>query len=251
MFGWVRAARRVFLQPWLRVHIDNNDGLRWCQRHMRRVRVRLLLQWEWRPANRVLLLHWVCINGDDIHLLRHDVFNVHDERLRRGECVRRRIGAARRVFLQPWLRVHIDNNGGLRWCQRHMRRVWIRLLLQRERRPAHRVLLLPWVCVNGDDVQLLRHDVFNLSDERLRSGECVRRRIGAAGALYVHRWVCFHIDNDHGMRRQRRDVSCLRCRSELCGGQRSGGCVQLRRRVCIDIVYVKRMRHNFVHVPCN
>ena len=282
----VRAARRVFLQRWLRLHIDNNHELRRCYWNMRPLRVWLLLRREWRPAHRVLLLPWVCINRGGIQLLRHYVFNVPHERLRRGECVRGRIGAAhvlyvqprvfvdidhdhgmrwqhrdmhclrrrpqlrggqrasgrvqlrrrvcidihnvkrlrhdvgivpydrlrcgqrvcRRVraacdvFLQHWLRVHVDNDDELRWSQRHMRRVWVGLLLQWERRPAHRVLLLPWVCVNGDNIQRVCHDVFDLLHERLRGGECVRGRIGAACPMYMQPWVRVHIDHDHRMR---------------------------------------------------
>ncbi len=79
----------------------------------------------------------------------------------------------------------------------------------------------------------------------------MRRRLCAASALYVQRGVRFHIDHDRGMRWQRRNVPCLRRRPQLRRGQRSGGCVQLRRWVCIDIVYVELLRHHLVHVPCN
>jgi hypothetical protein len=75
------------------------------------------------------------------------------------------------VFLQPWLRIHIDNNNELRWWQRHVHRVWVRrLVLQRQWRPAHRVLLLPWVCINGDDIECLRQYIFHVPRSRVWRG---------------------------------------------------------------------------------
>ena len=136
-----------------------------------------------------------------------------------------RVSAACHVFLQPWLRIHIDNNNELRWCHWHMHRVWVRLVLQWERRPAHSVLLLPWVCIDGDDIQCVCHHVLNLPHSRVRCGQRVRGRLGAASALYLQLWVRVHIAHDHGMRGQHRDMPCLRCRSELRGGQRPSDCV--------------------------
>ncbi len=218
MFGRIGAARCVFLQPWLRVHIDNNNKLRWCHWHMHRVWVRLVLQRERRPANRVLLLPWVCINGDDIQCVCHHVFNVRYYRLRTGECLRGRIGAAGALYVQRWVLFRIDHDHHMRWQHRDMRclRRWFQLC--GGQRPGGRVQLFRGPRFDIDGIECLRQYVIHVPRSRVWRGECVRRRIGAAGALYVHRWVCFHIDNDHGMRRQRRDVSCLRCRSELCGG---------------------------------
>ena len=79
----------------------------------------------------------------------------------------------------------------------------------------------------------------------------MRGRTGAASALYVQPRVFFLIDHDHGMRWQRRYVSCLWRRSGLHGGQRPGGPVQLLSGVFIDLNHIELLRHHFVHVPCD
>ena len=183
----------------------------------------------------MLVLSGVCIDLCDIERMFYNVGLVPHDRLRRWERVCRRVRAARRVFLQRWLRLHIDNNHELRRCYWNMRPLRVWLLLRREWRPAHRVLLLPWVCVNGDNIQRVCHDVFDLLHERLRGGECVRGRIGAARALYVQPWVFVLINHDHRMRWQHRDMHCVRRRPQLCGGRRPGGRVYLQSRVRFDI----------------
>jgi hypothetical protein len=62
----------------------------------------------------------VCVD-DDVRRLRRDVWHVLADGMRRGVCLRGRVCSARRVYLQRWLRVHIDYYNRLRWSVEHER----------------------------------------------------------------------------------------------------------------------------------
>jgi hypothetical protein len=77
----------------------------------------------------------VCLDCDELKFLR----DVLDSWMWRRQRVHGWCGAASRVYMRPWLFVFFDDNHCLRWCHRHLRRVWRRLQLRRERRPGGRV----------------------------------------------------------------------------------------------------------------
>ncbi len=106
------------------------------------------LVWRWIcDGNHLYVLHWACINGDDIECLRWDFRNVlndqrrlrvhfdnvHrvcdyyclllDDRLRRGQRVRGRGSAARRVQLQCGLLIFIDHDNRVCGYHGHLPRV--------------------------------------------------------------------------------------------------------------------------------
>ncbi len=197
MRGRRSAARYLFLQPWVRLFVDNHHRVRGCHRHMRHVWGRLELCWERRPGGRVFLLGWVCLDRDELRRLCHNFFNLLDKRLRRGQRVCGRRSAASYLFMQPWLFVFVDDVQRMRRCHRHVRRLWGRLELRREWRPSRCVHVLSRLCVYCDELKRLRRYNRDMRDEWLRRGQRVCWRNSAACHLQLQPWLLLFVDNHH------------------------------------------------------
>ena len=111
--GRVVATCLLYVQRRLRVQIDNDNcmrGLHKRHRQLRCVWCRCKLRREWRPNGIMCMLPWLRLDCDDVKRLRVDVVHVLYDRLQRGQCVRRWVCSASRLYVQRWLRIRIDHD---------------------------------------------------------------------------------------------------------------------------------------------
>jgi hypothetical protein len=79
------------------------------------------------------------------------------------------------------------------------------------------MFLLPWVFIDGYDVNRVRLDFGHMFDNWLWRGKCVRRRDIPASRVHMQPRPRVHIDYDYRMCRFHSDVPRLRCRVQLHG----------------------------------
>jgi hypothetical protein len=99
---WDGATGRLHMQPRLRLNLHDDDRVCGNHGHLHRLWCRLELRREWRASSTLFLLRRICLDGHYVNCLRHNIRDMHAGQLRRGECVRRRDGAACRMRLLPW-----------------------------------------------------------------------------------------------------------------------------------------------------
>ncbi len=97
--GRLDAAGRVHVQRWLCIYIDGDNRVYRQHWQLPCLWLRLQLRRGWRPTRFVFVLCGVRVDRVDVKRVRHDVFHVLGGRLQRGECMRRRGGAAGRLLM--------------------------------------------------------------------------------------------------------------------------------------------------------
>jgi hypothetical protein len=192
----------------------------------------------------VYLLPWICIDGYDVNRVRLDFGHMPDNWLWRGQCVRLRDIPASRVRMQPRLRIHINYDH--RMCRFHsdVPRVWCRVQLHREWRPANGVFLLPWLFIDDNDIKHMRHNICNVLNNRMRRGECVCRWVGAGDPVHLQCWLRVNFDHDGCLRWHDRNLlnDRLQCGQRVCGRVRTARRLHLQRRLRVHIYEDNRMR---------
>ena len=97
--GRLDTAGRVHVQRWLCIYIDGDNCVHRQHWQLPCLWLRLQLRRGWRPGDGMFVLCGVRVDRVDVKRVRHDVFHVLGGRLQRGECMRRRGGAAGRLLM--------------------------------------------------------------------------------------------------------------------------------------------------------
>ena len=66
------------------------------------------------------------------------------------------------MYVQRWLRIHVDHDNRVCGKHEHVRRVWRRLQLRRQRRPSNRVLVLCWLRVDIHHIKCMHHNIVHV-----------------------------------------------------------------------------------------
>ena len=108
------ATCRMFVYRWIRVELNDDDRVCGYYRHVRRLRRGTQRCWRLRAVRLVHMQRGVRVHVSDIFGVRHNNINVLHDGLRCGQRVRRRDFAARHVYVQRRLYIHIDDDNRVR-----------------------------------------------------------------------------------------------------------------------------------------
>jgi hypothetical protein len=148
----------------------------------------------------MFVLCWIFFDFNDIRLMCRNFFHVCGDRMRRRQCVHRRVGAASYLYLQRWLRLYIRYEHYMRGEHDDVPRLRCWVQLHGKWRAGNCVLLFAWVCIDIYDVKRVRHDIGYMSDDWLRCRQCVRRRDVAANRVHMQPRLLLHINYHHRVR---------------------------------------------------
>ena len=130
--GWVCTASHMYVQRWLRIHVDHDNRVCGKHEHVRRVWRRLQLRRQRRPSSCVLVFCRLRVDVHYIKCMRHKLVHVLAVWMWRRQCVRRRGVAAGHVHMQRWLPIHIDSHNRVYGNHGRLRCVWCWLKLRGE-----------------------------------------------------------------------------------------------------------------------
>ena len=225
MRGRVCAAGGVFVQGGLREHLHDFVQLCHGSRDVYCVRCWDLVPGRCGTSSRVLVPRRLRLDSRHLDGLCRVVVHVPHSWMRRGKCVRGRVSAASRLYVQPWLRVHLDDDNRLRrqYDVVYCLRCW--LLVRRGRCAATRLRLCSGQCQHHNRGCVVH--VCQLGGH-LRTRESVRGRCRATEGVHVQRRDGEHLKHNNVVRCLEWHMCDMRCGLLLHWWSRAAGGVPAR-----------------------